>query len=489
MLKVNVLPYSHISKQFVVPYNTFLLRAYRDVYVMEQYKNYFLKLNIFEKSSGSNEEIDEDPYEQRTQVVATRVYFILLVLILFIFLLVTCLNSETITNTVQNPTFDQIKSLPANRICPCSRISFSYDKFVSSNASFHQVCSSDFVSDRWISSLFYGLNASYLLHFDFRSVGFAQFQALASFCRLSRASVNETRLLFGSSLFISSYFDSSSIDLHTKVMTTFNRFNSSMSITFKSRIQLISTIIRGNQFLNALETNIIPYYSNTPDAWYPLPKEILYFPVPYARTADGFKCFCTQSEIFTDENCRCPSGIFEEHFDIDIFLLDKEWYVPTVFIPGFISSCMPVDACLLSSLECFFNQSCVNGIFPYQRMIDGVMWNFTALNSNNTLKSSRFNINSTIKSIVDELMVEEWFIQEQDLYEKYFQQCAPVVCTYLTNVYPDFLSVLNVFVGLLGGLCSGLHLIVLPVVRFIRKRLFPPPANPDPSQSPPISCE
>jgi hypothetical protein len=150
---------------------------------------------------------------------------------------------------------------------------------------------------------------------------------------------------------------------------------------------------------------------------------------------------------------------------------------------------MPVDACLLSSLECFFNQSCVNGIFPYQKMIDGVIWNFTALNSNNTLKPSRFNINSSIKSIVDKLMVEEWFIQEQDLYEKYFQQCAPVICTYLTNVYPDFLNVLNVFVGLLGGLCSGLHLIVLPVVKFIRKRLFPPSTNSELSQSPSISCE
>jgi hypothetical protein len=245
----------------------------------------------------------------------------------------------------------------------------------------------------------------------------------------------------------------------------------------------------GNQFLNALETNIIPYYYNNPSVVQMYGKAVHYFLIPYWHRENRDKCFCTQNEIFTDENCQRPSGIFEEHFDVDIAILESKWYVPTVFIPGFISSCMPVDACLLSSLECFFNQSCVNGIIPYQRMIDGVMLNFTALNSNNTLKPSRFNINSTIKSIVDKLMVEEWFIEEQDLYEKYFNQCAPVICTYLTNVYPDFLSVLNVFVGLLGGLCSGLHLIVLPVVRFIRKRLFPPPANSDPSQTPPISCE
>jgi hypothetical protein len=115
------------------------------------------------------------------------------------------------------------------------------------------------------------------------------------------------------------------------------------------------------------------------------------------------------------------------------------------------------------------------------------MWNFTALNSHNALKPSRFNMNSRIKTIVDELMVEEWLIQED--YNKYFQQCAPVVCTYLKNVYPDFLSVLNILIGLLGGLYGGLKLIVLPVVRFIRRRWWPPPTNSESSQSSLISCK
>jgi hypothetical protein len=451
---------------------------------MEQCKNYFLKLNIFQASSGSHQQVDENPYEQHTQVVATRVYLLLLVLILIIFLVITCLNSETVTITVQNPSLAQIQSLPNNRICPCSKVSFSYDKFVSSNVSFHQVCSSDFVSDRWISSLFYGENASHFLQTDFRSVGFAEFQALASFCQLSQANVNQTLLFFGSSLFISTQFDISPTDLRTKVIATFNRFRSSISTMFKSQIQLISTIIINNHFLNALGTSIIPNKNRATILI--AKKQVGYYVPSYMHTAAKNTCVCTQAEIFEDESCRGPSGIYEEYFDIDIADVD-DWYVPTVFIPDFTSSCMPVDACLLSSLECFFNQSCVNSIFPYQRMTDGVMWNFTALNSDNKSKPSRFKTNSRIKSIVDELMVEEWHVQE--LYDKYFQECAPIVCTYLTNIYPDFLSVLNTFISLLGGLCAGLGLIVLPVVRFIRKRLWPPPTNSEPPQSPPISCE
>ena len=89
---------------------------YRHIYAMQACKNYILKLNFFQTSSASNQQTDQDLYEQRTQVIATRVYLVLLVLILIILLLFTCLNSETVTITVRKPTLDQIRSLPVNRI-------------------------------------------------------------------------------------------------------------------------------------------------------------------------------------------------------------------------------------------------------------------------------------------------------------------------------------------------------------------------------------
>lgn len=454
---------------------------------MEQFKRYLLTLNIFKKSSGSHQEVNEDLYEQRTQVVATRVYFLLLILILFILLFITCKNSTTITVTVANPTFAQIQNLPSNRTCPCARTSFSYDKFVSSNVSFHQVCSSDFVSDRWISSLFHGINTSYFLPNDIRSIGFAEFQALANFCRLSQANAKQTLRQFGSSLFISLYFDSSPENLRLKVITTFNRFNSSMPTAFTSRIELISAIIISNNLLNALGTSIIPNMNTR--TILNKDKLIEYWILQYWHRSSTADCRCIQAETLTNEDCRGLSGIYEEYFDFDTDCVNpdssQDPYEPTIPIPEFASSCMPADACLLSSLECFFNQSCVNTILLYQRITDGMMWNFTALDSNKTLKPSRFNITSRIKSIVDELMVEEWLTQED--YDKYFQQCAPVLCTYYTNIHPDFLDVLNIFIGLLGGLCSALDLVVLPVVRFIRRRLWPPPMNTQPSQGSRIS--
>ncbi len=449
---------------------------------MERLKNYFITLNIFRPPAGSQQQADEDPYQQRTNVIATRVYFLFLALILLIFILVTCLDSEIINITVQNPTLSQIQSLPDNPICPCSRISFTYDKFVSSSVSFHQVCSSDFVSDRWISSLFYGANASYLLHTDLRSVGFAEFQALASFCQLSRASVNQTLSLFGSTSFISLHFDSSRKNLRTKVKAAADRFRSSISAMFQNRIELIRTIIIGNQLLNALGTTLTPikhHYSENV-------KPVIFWSHKYGHVKNPRSCMCMKAPPLTDENCRGPSGIYEEQFDLYIHDVDI-WHEPTVFIPDFTSSCMPVDACLLSSLECFYNQSCVNAIFPYQRITDNVTRNFTALKSNDASASTRFNVSTRIKSIVDELMVEEWITEE--IYEKYFQQCAPASCTYLKKVYPDFLSVLNIVIGLLGGLCSALSLVIPRIVKFIRQRWWPSPANSQSSQTPRISSK
>jgi hypothetical protein len=130
----------------------------------------------------------------------------------------------------------------------------------------------------------------------------------------------------------------------------------------------------------------------------------------------------------------------------------------------------------------------VNAIFPYQRITDNVTTNFIALKSNNASTRSRFNMNTPIKSIVDELMVEEWLIEEN--YKKYFNQCAPASCTYSKNVYSDFLSVLNTIIGLLGGLCATLSLVIPRIVKFIIKRWWPPlPANSQSSQTPRLSCE
>ncbi|CAF3245150.1 unnamed protein product [Rotaria sp. Silwood2] len=85
--------------------------------------------------------------------------------------------------------------------------------------------------------------------------------------------------------------------------------------------------------------------------------------------------------------------------------------------------------------------------------------------------------------MVDHFLVEEWLTQES--YDEYFRQCAPISCTYLTTVHDGYFDVLKTLIGLLGGLCSGLGIVVPLLVRLIRQRFWPPPASTIPIPSTP----
>ena len=70
-------------------------------------------------------------------------------------------------------------------------------------------------------------------------------------------------------------------------------------------------------------------------------------------------------------------------------------------IPGFEGGCLPTDGILLSTLECFYDQTCLNRLlsfFPTKEK-------FTAMT---TIEPTRFDRNSTVKIMVDYLMIEKW---------------------------------------------------------------------------------
>jgi hypothetical protein len=57
------------------------------------------------------------------------------------------------------------------------------------------------------------------------------------------------------------------------------------------------------------------------------------------------------------------------------------------------------------------------------------------------LEQGRFKPNSTMKSILDYLMVEQWITNIS--YEKYYKTCAPISCSYFKNDTYDWLFVLT----------------------------------------------
>ena len=403
------------------------------------------QLNIFRPPFGAEPENDD---QQRTNILSTRVYLISLLIILIAFTIAAVSREEIVSISIENPTQIQFKSL-SNATCPCSHISLSYGKFVSAEPSFHQVCSSDFVSDQWISSLYHGINTTYFLPTDIRSTGFALFQAIASFCRLSQENVNQSLSIFGSSSFTSTFAVSEFV-LRSQIESLTKQFQLKAPSILQTQIQLINTMNMRNKMMNGLSSGVY------------LTKDANQVATVLNIYVQDDESWCTCLEIF---NCTGPLGIYDE-FDIETMGIND--HVAKIKIPGLRSGCLPVDACLRSSLECFFNQTCVDGLIPY---LAAPYANFTAMTWQ---PSSRFYVNYTMDSIVAQLMVEEWGFNVS--YNKYYAECLPLSCTYQITGRHNFLSLLTTIISLLGGLCTGLRIVVPFVIRFIR-HLFKPRAR------------
>ncbi len=129
---------------------------------------------------------------------------------------------------------------------------------------------------------------------------------------------------------------------------------------------------------------------------------------------------------------------------------------------GMLAGCYPLEAILQTTLECLYDQQCIDSTNTFIAM------NISSLNS------SRFPINTTIEFIVNQLMVEE-FISNIS-YESYFNQCAPVSCTYSYVDNSNLIEGITTLIGLYGGLviiCQLIAIFIVKRVLCIRQRVSP----------------
>jgi hypothetical protein len=98
--------------------------------------------------------------------------------------------------------------------------------------------------------------------------------------------------------------------------------------------------------------------------------------------------------------------------------------------------------------------------------------NVTALDSS---VPSKYSTNSTIKDLVDNLMIEQW--NATPIYEQYYNECQPTQCTYTVQTRNDIIYTISALFGIAGGLITVLKLVVPRLVKIIRKkREHPRPA-------------
>jgi hypothetical protein len=146
-------------------------------------------------------------------------------------------------------------------------------------------------------------------------------------------------------------------------------------------------------------------------------------------------------------------------------------------LPGLVTGCSVFSGLRLSTLACFYSATCIEQIVSNMRyyghfngsLVDNInLMNATRIDIRplNRAKSSRFLLNTSIATLLDEMFVDAWI--NKTSYEKYFDRCAPTHCTYdyVSKKSPS--SVAAALLGLYGGLTLVLRFLVWNGAKLIR---------------------
>jgi hypothetical protein len=392
-------------------------------------KQFCQNLNLFPSVPPSTNE-----YDCRNERISTRVFIFFFILILTILLFYTSFVNVTKTVNIKTPTLAQYSNLyatyPQTLTCPCTTISINYGKFLHVEYSFHQVCSSMFVNENWTDYLATFADHKLMVVEDFRWTGTYTFQTLSVFCNVINETISDNLISFYSNQYISAFVISSEL-FQTQITSLVDQFKSSIINSFLLSLSTIRSTNQGNSLFSVLQTN---YEFGKSDGYV------------YGQANKYSGCQCAYSAT-----CVEPSAIFNSSSEAIIFS-----------VPGLYIGCFVIEALLQSTMECFYNQTCINQLQSY--LNSSLPMNVTALD---TSLPTQYFINSTIEELLDNLMVEQW--NSSQLYDSYYNECQPAQCTYTYVTKNDIIYIVTTLVGLVGGLITVLELVVPRLVKlFVR---------------------
>lgn len=303
-----------------------------------------------------------------------------------------------------------------------------------------QVCSSAFSSNEWQSNVIAGVTSNFSTYSinDYRRFLPAHLYFLQRLCQISIQSVNSSINQFLSSLFVTPQLLPETF-LHRRIHSQIKQSESNASAAFPQFVSLIESINDGNAIVSAHGTN----FQHIAD-WEP-------FYTSYAYTRG----------IVYDNNCSC--AVYENCTTQANFVnINTSTTIP---IKGLKMGCTPSESFRVSTLECFYNSSCINLIYQYT--------NYINMNESSHIlvpvltNTSRFTIDTTIDLLINNRFTEVW--ETSINYSSYFERCAPSVCSYTYIQKLNSLYTMTLLLGLQGGLSLVLKWICPQLIRAIYK--------------------
>ncbi|CAF3662865.1 unnamed protein product [Adineta steineri] len=404
--------------------------------------NALTNLNIFLiRNFGSN--IDRMKAKRLGQW-ATRLYLVLFAVGLAILALHTIIRPQEFTKTFNKPSLNSSKQLFQKHKdklkCLCSSIASPYKRFMNIEARFHEICSSPFASKEGRLDLTVDLVANLSKYFqkDYRRFLSAHLQYLEGLCQLSNQTVNIFIQQFHTSLFTAAELLPET-NFHERLDATLNQSKLNVPTSLTHLFFLIRMLNDGNAFISTYGTNF-QYISS----W-----------------AQLFNVYAPTKTMIYDNNCSC--GLYSNCTTQATFIIRN----PSELMPitGLKIGCTPSESFRASTLECFYDDLCIN-------LIKNYTINANRTNSTNLFKplstiNSSFPINISIAELINNLFIEDWNIKIN--YSAYFEQCLPLSCSYTYIQRFNVLHIITTLLGLQGGLAIVLKWICPKIIRIIVK--------------------
>ncbi|UJR12169.1 hypothetical protein I4U23_016346 [Adineta vaga] len=398
--------------------------------LMEQIVNFIKKVNIYHSQSN-------DEHIKQNEMLSTRVYFIALPILLSMFCVYLSLDRQTKIITIDNPTQNQYEQLTNNSFdnleCPCSHISIKYNKFISLQPTYHQICSSIFVSELWLDNTYWNDPAGD--HSDnFKQISSSFFYFLSILCDTTYDTVINSLIIFNDNEYLTSEVISSDI-FNSEITLYIKSFESTTQGLFRLRINLIRRILSGNQLVNLRDTNSIfsSFYDN-----------------------DGVKYHAVIRNL---SDCSCATNISCTQPMI-FYSITGPYHIPGIF-----QACFGIDTLLLSTAECFYSEDCVSKLKSFMNPNAIIYKHLKPLN---TSILSQYQTNTPLEKIVNNLFVENW--NEIYSYSQYYNQCQPSYCAYTVEEKTSSITILTKLIAIYGGLTIVMKIIVSIIINFIRRK-------------------
>ena len=293
-------------------------------------------LNLFDSDS-------DQPSIQHRERLATRIYIICTVTLVVVLFSYIASNENINTYTTYNPTQTTIEYLFAEYSttirCPCNSFSMHYDKFISINYRLHEICSSQFITNAFISQ-FWSYNITQSHPYDFLSMTGNYFSSLATLCNIFSTFIQYFTSVFRSSLFSNGNLPSST-DLEAEAQK--------LITSFVNQISYVSTSVHDDFF------NI----------------QMLYQPLSTTMSSFILKITANRSieiEPRNIDNCSCilESNSCFADAGFYAFVPDNDSFIRLTAVEGIRVGCIPSHTLLHSSFSCWYSDEC------YQKVSDSL---------------------------------------------------------------------------------------------------------------------